>query len=119
MVSNRIPPISRSFFAANTVGNTNKDAHSQGQGYGQQEPDREATEEEARRAIDALTSTDEFQKNFLQAELSLVTGFPVIIVKNASGTALRSLRRREILRLLQAPSPHDTTRSGRILDRRV
>lgn len=120
MVSNRIPPIVRSFFASNnSVSSTNKDSQSQGQGYQQQEPDREATEEEARRALDALTSTEEFQKNSLQAELSLVTGYPVIIVKNSSGAALRSLRRREILRLLVAPSPNDSTRSGRILDRRV
>jgi hypothetical protein len=118
MVSNRLPPIMRTFFNSNNVASTNKDSQGQSPGY-HQEPDREATEEEATRALEALASSEEFQKNSLRAELSLVTGFPVIIVKNSAGTALRSLRRREILRLLLAPAPSDTTRSGRILDRRV
>jgi hypothetical protein len=120
MVSNRLPPVMRAFFG-NTpnVGGTNKDSQGQSPGYQQPEQDREATEEEAKRALEALASSEEFQKNSLNAELSLATGYPVIIVKNAAGVALRSLRRREILRLLQAPAPNDTARSGRILDRRI
>lgn len=120
MVSNRLPPIMRAFFQpTNNVGNANKDSQGQSPGYQSPEQDREATEEEARRALEALANSDEFQKNELRAELSLATGYPVIIVKNALGVALRSLRRKEILRLLEAPAPNSTARSGRLLDRRI
>ncbi|RZA05473.1 MAG: hypothetical protein EOP11_12740 [Proteobacteria bacterium] len=122
MVSNRLPPIVRTFFAtpatAATAGGINKDSQGQQSGYGQ-EPERDATEEEAKTALEALCSSEEFKKNGLSGEISLLAGYPVIIVKNTAGTALRSLRGREILRLLRAPAPNDSSRSGRILDRRI
>jgi hypothetical protein len=118
MVSNRIPPLVRSFFTTTTtIGRTDKDSSSHQGGAGGQ-PDRDATEEEAKRALELLSSSEEFQKNALSAELSMAPGFPLIVVKNASGMILRSLRGKEILRLLEA-RPREGTHTGRLLDRRI
>ena len=118
MVSNRLPPIVRTFFRAQApaAAYTQRDPQGQGEGYSQAE--RDATEEEARRALEALQSSEEFQKNELRAELSFAAGYALIVVKNSEGTPLRSLRGREILRLLEAPAPGTAVRSGRLFDQR-
>ena len=53
MISSRIPPLVRTFFSPTptTVGRSEKDSSGQSGGHG--EPERDATEEEARRALDS------------------------------------------------------------------
>ena len=119
MQSGRIAPTFRQIFTA-ALTPRQTDSNSQQQQQHQGEPEREPTHQEALEALDRLTQQEEFQKNSLRAELIQLDGRWMIQVSDAKGTALRSIRGSEILRLLDKSNTGKTGPSrGRILDRRV
>lgn len=117
MQSGRILPTFRQFFtAAAKTGGANKDSNSQ---QGQQQAERDATEEEARRAAELLQGSDEFKKSGLTARAGSQEDRPVIFVTDGNGNALRMIQSPEIVRILLSLGLPQAPRQGRILDRRI
>lgn len=117
MQSGRILPTFRQFFNASTkAGNTNRDSNSQ---QGQQQAERDATEEEARRAAELMQSSEEFKKSGLTAKAGLHEGRPVIFVNDRNGNSLRMIQSPEVVRILLTLGMPQAPRQGRILDRRI
>jgi hypothetical protein len=117
MQSGRILPTFRQFFtAAAKAGTANKDSNSQ---QGQQQAERDATEEEARRAAELLQGSEEFKKNSLTAKAGSQDNRPVIFVTDRGGNALRVIQSPEIVRILLSLGMPQAPRQGRILDRRI
>jgi hypothetical protein len=121
MQSGRIAPVFRQFFngISNAKSATDSDSHSSAQ----QQPtkdEREPTKEEALQALDVLSQQDEFQKNLLRAELRTSDDSRfTILVTNAGGVSLRTIRGPEVLRILDAGKGKQAAFRGRILDRRI
>jgi hypothetical protein len=117
MQSGRILPTFRQFFTASAkAGSANKDSNPQ---QGQQQAERDATEEEARRAAELMQGSDEFKKSGLTAKAGTQDGRPVIFVHDQSGNALRMIQSPEIVRILLSLGMPQAPRQGRILDRRI
>lgn len=118
MQSGRILPTFRQFFtAAAKTGSANKDSNSQQGGY--QQAERDATEEEAKRAAELMQGSEEFKNNGLIAKAGNQDGRPVIFVNDANGNALRTIQSPEIVRILLSLGLPQAPRQGRILDRRI
>lgn len=116
MQSGRILPVFRQFFSTATkAGQSHRDSDSQGQSS----PERDASEEEARRAMELLSESEEFKKNQISVGLELQGGRPTLVVRDRAGLTLRVLQGPEILRLLQSMGSPQAPRQGRILDRRI
>lgn len=118
MQSGRILPTFRQFFTAVKTGNATKDRDPQ-QGQGQSAPDRDATEEEARRAAALLSESEEFKQNGIKVEVNLFEEKFVIVVRDRNGVALRMIKGPDIVRALLALGLPQSPRQGRILDRRI
>jgi hypothetical protein len=120
MQSGRIAPVFRQFFngISNAKSATDSDSHSSKQQQNAKD-EREPTREEALQALDVLSQQDEFQKNLLRAELQSDDSRFTILVTNASGVSLRTIRGPEVLRILDAGKGKQAAFRGRILDRRI
>jgi hypothetical protein len=117
MQSGRILPTFRQFFNASAkAGNTNRDSNSQ---QGQQQAERDATEEEARRAADLLQNSDEFKKNGISVKAGVENNRYVLVVSDRNGNALRVIQSPEVVRILLSFGMPQASRQGRILDRRI
>jgi hypothetical protein len=120
MQSGRIPPVFRQFFQSTLSAKSATDSHSQQKQDPEREPEREPTREEALAALELLTQQDEFRKNSLKGQLQELEGRFLILVTNAFGAPLKTIRGMEILRVLDgAGKGSKTAHLGRILDRRV
>lgn len=118
MQSGRIAPVLRQFFSGNVSAKSATDRDAQNQ-QKQPQKEREPSHEEALAALDLLTQQEEFAKALLKAELQFLDGRYSILVSNASGAALRTIRGEEVLRILDAGKGQQTAFRGRILDRRI
>jgi hypothetical protein len=117
MQSGKILPVFRQFFSSTLkTGNSHRDANSQ-QGY--QDPERDASEEEARKAAELLQESEEFRKNGLSVKFEWRNGRTALVVSDREGHVLRVVQSREIARLAFSLSPGAFARAGRILDRRI
>lgn len=119
MQSGKILPVVRQFFSvAPKAGNAHRDADPQ-QGQ-QRSPERDATEEEAARAAELLSGSEEFKKSGLTARVVSHNGKAALTVCDRSGTQLRMIQNHEILRILiSSIGEPKGPRQGRILDRRI
>lgn len=118
MQSGRILPTFRQFFnASKKAGTADRDPGSQQNGH--QQAERDATEEEARRAAEVLQGSDEFKNNGLIAKAGLREGRQVVLVSDRGGNALRVIPGPEIVRILLSFGLPQAPRQGRILDRRI
>ena len=116
MQTGRILPAFRMFFSAtNKAGGSDRDRNS----GGQQSPERDATEEEARRAAELLSASDEFKQNGILVSVDVKDGRSVLLVRDAAGTPLRVIQSHEIVRILLSFGSPQAARQGRILDRRI
>ena len=117
MQSGRILPVFRQFFStALRTGNSHRDSSSQ-QGY--QQPERDASEEEARKVMELLQELEEFQKNGLSVKFEWKNDRTALVVSDREGHVLRVVQSQEITRLVFSLSPGASARAGRILDRRI
>lgn len=121
MQSGRIAPVFRQFFngISNAKSATDSDSHQSPQKQPDAKDEREPSKEEALQALDVLSQQDEFQKSFLRAELRLEDGRFTLLVSNAAGVSLRTIRGPEVLRILDAGKGKQAAFRGRILDRRI
>lgn len=104
-------------------GDSSRDRDTQKEQPSQRDPDdRNPTQEEAQQALQALLEMEQVKSSGLSAEVANEEGAVVILVKNASGAVLKTLRRADVIRLL-SPAAGATRAApggtGRILDRRI
>jgi hypothetical protein len=119
MQSGRILPTFRQFFAtAQKADSANRDSNSQ-QGQQHRQPERDATEEEAKRAAELLQNSEEFKNNGILVKAAVIDGHHVLQVMDRNGNPLRVIQSPEIVRILLSFGMPQASRQGRILDRRI
>lgn len=117
MQSGKVLPSFRQIFSNLKTGSSTRDSNSQQDQGGS--PERDATEEEARRAAEILTVSEEFRKNGLSVTAANQDGRCVLLVTDGNGSRLRVIRSPEIVKLLLGMGTPESPRQGRILDRRI
>ena len=107
------------FTPAGSVKKSDRSLDRDPQQGGYQSPERQATEDEAKKAIEVLHSLKQITDNKLV--LILIQeglGFE-ISVQDASGNQLKRLKSGDVIRLLMTKVGDQSKESGRILDRRI
>lgn len=120
MQSGKILPIFRQFFGTTlSTKSAERDSNSNNRNDGGEQK-REPTKEEVLEALEILNMQDEFIQNGLCATAQFSENRHFIIVKDKNGSALRTLKGNEVIRVLElAKFDKKASRLGRILDRRI